>query len=177
VVEIKLQIYLLGDLDLLLDLFAGLTERRARLGLTDLEGDRERERPPRLGGDLLGGDLLRGGDLPLYPPLGGDRLLGGLLLQLLRPPPRLNGGGGPRLRGDKARLLSGDLLTARVVGSNLAAIRFPSICPPSKLIRAFSASSCFSNSTYPNPRGKSTFLSHATSTLFRVPNVPKISSK
>jgi len=45
------------------------------------------------------------------------------------------------------------------------------------LTRAFSASSCFSNSTYPNPRGKSTFLSHANSILLTVPNVPKISSK
>jgi len=96
----RLSVYLLGDLDLLLDLL-GLTERRARLGLTDLEGDRERDRPPLLGGDrFLGGVLLRGG-LLLYPLGEGARRLGGLLLQPPPLPPRgLNGGGGPLLLGD-----------------------------------------------------------------------------
>lgn len=163
-VEIEHQIYLLGgDLDL-------LGERR-RLGLTEREGDR------RLGDlDLLGGDLLRGGDLfLLYPPRGEGRRRGGDRLQFLPPPPPpllKGGGGGPLLLGG-----DGLLATALVVNKNLAVTVFPSICPPSILILAFSASSCFSNSTYPNPLGKSTFLSHANSTLFTGPKVPKISSK
>jgi hypothetical protein len=42
-------------LDLLLDLL-GLAERR-RFGLADREADRERDLPPLLGGDRLGGVL------------------------------------------------------------------------------------------------------------------------
>lgn len=140
---------MLGDLDLLLD-FAGLGERRPRLGLPDLEGDLERVRP-LLGGERLGGVLPRGGDLPRYPLGEGPRRLGGDRLQLFLPPPRLYDGGNGRLpRGDGAlppRFRTGDLLTARVIKTNRAVIRLPSICPPSMLIRAFSASSCFSNST------------------------------
>jgi len=169
---------LLGDLERLLD-FAGLGLRRPLFGLGDRDTERGGGDPdrPLLGGDRLGGDLLRGGDLPRYPlGEGGPRRLGGgVLLQLLR----LNGGGGPRLRGDGSlppRPLGGEgFRTALVVNKKRAVITLPSICPPSMLMRAFSASSCFSNSTYANPRGRFTFLSHAISTDFTGPNVPKIS--
>lgn len=148
--------YLLGDLERLLD-FAGLGLRRPLFGLGDLDTDRDPDRPLLGGGDLDrlgGGDLLpRGGDLPPRYPRGegGPRrppLGGGVLLQLLR----LNGGGGPRLpRGDGGlppRFRGGEgLLTALVVNKNRAVITLPSTCPPSMLMRAFSASSCFSNST------------------------------
>lgn len=175
--------YLLGDLERLLD-FAGLGVRRPRFGLGDLDGDRDPDPPLLGGGDRplggdrpRGGDLLRGGDLPLYPLGEGPRRLGGDLLQEpLRP---LKGGGGPRLpRGDGGlppRRGGDGFLTALVVNRKRAVITLPSICPPSMAMRAFSASSCFSNSTYANPRGRFTFLSIAISTLFTVPNVPKIS--
>jgi len=190
---------LLGDLErffagLAARPLAGLAERgdRRRFGLGDRDADREGDRPrrggdrlggllepdrPRRGGDRLGGLLLRGGDLPLKPLGEGGRRLGGDLLQF--PPLRLKGGGGGRLRGDDPRLPLGDkgLRTARVVKIKRVAIVLPSICPPSIAKSALSASSRFSNSTYAKPRGRSTFLSHATSTFFNGPNVPKISSR
>lgn len=80
----------------------------------------------------LGGDLLRGGDLRPYPPLGGERR---------------RKGGGPPLRLGEGPLRGGLGLFGLCGRVKRTESTLPSIWPPSIDSFAFSACSWFSNST------------------------------